>query len=599
MADLEASGKGKRQAGKPSLLACWECRRKHVKCDASQPICSRCTKNSLNCTYVPSRRGYQGSVPRRRNRIPGSPAAQLLISPGPSTDLSPSASPSLAPQSPDIRISGAITPTSIPASSRAFVEIPGTRPVFRPNATPSQQSFSSSFAGTNPSFQDDEYLLGLFYSHFYPTHPFLVPQNCYKTQSYPVYLRLVVQLAGSQFAPRKSNDDLVDAVDAQLAAASGSSVYLVQSLLLFAIVLHARLDMAKAFIVLARACEMAINLGMNRYGFAAEYGNNDAVKEESYRRTWWELYVVDGYFAGLHRQTSFKCNLVELSASLPCSEHLYVKGMLRTPFVSLHQFDQRLFSNESVDFGSACYRIAAIRILARAIAIAGSGHGVQDEVQAVDNALRAWRLHLPAEKTEFFNDLDIVDHMMLQAHSFIDYTYILIHFPRSELALNLPSISDLACVPRADRVYSASSQDAIKSITACKDLSNLASLPVVKHSPLFICCLVFGCVVQLSACSSQPYSCTLQHRERVAVMTGLLKQMSQFWPLAGDVLHHLNRIAGVVFRDDSVADSYTPHTTPSEVIDMTSIPDTMAWLDQLFAGGDSSMAAASELIFGH
>lgn len=38
-------------------LACTECRKQHLKCDASKPSCSRCVQNGLLCQYLPSRRG--------------------------------------------------------------------------------------------------------------------------------------------------------------------------------------------------------------------------------------------------------------------------------------------------------------------------------------------------------------------------------------------------------------------------------------------------------------------------------------------------------------------------------------------------------------
>src|SRR5271156_5091078 len=44
----------------PSLLACGACRKKHLRCDAKMPVCSRCERRSLECTYVESKRGYKG-----------------------------------------------------------------------------------------------------------------------------------------------------------------------------------------------------------------------------------------------------------------------------------------------------------------------------------------------------------------------------------------------------------------------------------------------------------------------------------------------------------------------------------------------------------
>ncbi|KAF3914310.1 hypothetical protein AA313_de0201104 [Arthrobotrys entomopaga] len=583
MATLAIPNPGKRQAGRPSPLACRECRRKHLKCDASQPKCSRCTKNSLDCIYLPSRRGYQSPTSRKRKMAQESPYEQLLMTPEDSTTLSASISP---PPSPDIRVSSQAMRVAIPVSGYTLTDVSGPGLSILPS-NPSQllPGLSSvSLTATEPAFRDDKHLLNLFYSHIYPMHPFLVPQGCFSLQDYPMYLKLVVQLAGSHFASSNASDGLINSVDAHLATVSESSVALVQSLLLFGILLHARLETTKATTTLARACEMAISLGMNRAEFAIEYGMNDAVKEESLRRTWWELYVVDGYLAGLHRRSAFRCNIVELSASLPCSDHLYVEGMTRSLGVTLHQFDQRFFFNEDDKFGSACYRIAAIRILARAIDIMGSSPEDQVAIQSIDNALRAWKFHLPAEKTEFFDEFGTVDHMIIQAHSFISFTYILIHFPKTNLALNLPSMAGLACVPRLDRTSHISNQHNVKAVSACKDISSLAALPIDDHSPLFICCIVFGCIVELSVCSVHSQDRDLHHRERVALMTGLLKQMSRFWPLARDVRCHLNRIASLVFEPPDISELSSVHLDSDSAVNLNTIPDTMAWLDQLLAG---------------
>lgn len=437
---------------------------------------------------------------------------------------------------------------------------------------------------TTQAAQDEEYLTNLFYSHFHPAHPFLLPHGRYKAQHYPTHLRHVVQLAGSHNSPSRSSSDLAAVVENLLAEVTEQSSATVQSLLLFAIVLHARLEMAKATTVLSRAADMAISIGMNKMEFASTHGMQDPLVEESLRRTWWELYVVDGYFAALHRQKSFKCNTVELTAELPSDEALYTDGALLPPSVKLANFDERFFSNDDMDFSSFCYRIAAIRILSRTIATMGCDDTAPDNIQAVDNALGAWKFHLPRDKAEVLNRFGEVDHMILQAHAFISYIHILVHFPRSELLLQLPSATDIACFKRMDHASPISAQHAIKAIAASKDLSDIAALPIRTHSPLFICCLVFACIIQISACSAHGHDCLVQHRERVALMTGVLKQMGRVWPLAQDVLRHINRRASKVFRVKDGVQMGLSQTTPDSGIDVGSVVDSFSWLDQIFAG---------------
>lgn len=46
---------------RPSSLACVPCRRRHLKCDARMPVCSRCLASNIDCGYVRSRRGLRGN----------------------------------------------------------------------------------------------------------------------------------------------------------------------------------------------------------------------------------------------------------------------------------------------------------------------------------------------------------------------------------------------------------------------------------------------------------------------------------------------------------------------------------------------------------
>lgn len=43
----------------PSSLACLPCRRRHLKCDAAMPACSRCQSSRIECQYIRSKRGLR------------------------------------------------------------------------------------------------------------------------------------------------------------------------------------------------------------------------------------------------------------------------------------------------------------------------------------------------------------------------------------------------------------------------------------------------------------------------------------------------------------------------------------------------------------
>lgn len=75
------------------------------------------------------------------------------------------------------------------------------------------------------------------------------------------------------------------------------------ALLLAAIAMHAEDEMERARITLDRAIYMALEIRMNSRTFANM--ERDPVLAESWRRTYWGLYIQDAMFAGTRRAPSF------------------------------------------------------------------------------------------------------------------------------------------------------------------------------------------------------------------------------------------------------------------------------------------------------
>lgn len=359
----------------------------------------------------------------------------------------------------------------------------------------------------------------------------------------------------------------------------------------------------EAMHAVTRAADLAIELGMNHADFAATHAHGDAVYEESLRRTWWELYVTDGYLASLHRHNNFKSNNVVSTTLLPCEESAYNDGSIPSNPLSLDQFDGRLFSDEEWHFSSFCYRIDAVRILARVIAVSSTNEAHADAIQAIDNAIAGWKVHLPNDKASILTHSGETDEMMFQAHVFIQCASIFLHFPRSELPITMPPAAEIACAQQhMEQVSPTSTQHAVKSINASKDLANLAALPVDKHSPFFVCGLVFACIVQLSACSAYPGSSTQQNHDRVALIIGLLKSLSRNWAIAQYVSQQLKRAANEIFNPgSSKQDCATPSTgagtgsTYDSGIDLSTFPTDVSWLDLFYNDGLQGAMSGSEM----
>ena len=108
----------------------------------------------------------------------------------------------------------------------------------------------------------------------------------------------------------------------------------IQAMLLLAIGLDGFTHQEKALRVLNEAIDLALALGMNTRDFASTQGQRLPAMAESWRRTWWELYVVDGMIAGVHQRSSFRLNEVALDVQLPCEERDYMSGVSVTCIVN-------------------------------------------------------------------------------------------------------------------------------------------------------------------------------------------------------------------------------------------------------------------------
>jgi len=118
------------------------------------------------------------------------------------------------------------------------------------------------------------------------------------------HLRAVIQYIGSLYAP-----DIPSAEHKELALSQldlpnmPPNGFTVQTLLLIAIVFHCDDEIDRAREVLDRAIYLALELRMNSREFANI--ERDPVLAESWRRTYWGLFVTDSMIAGITRAPSF------------------------------------------------------------------------------------------------------------------------------------------------------------------------------------------------------------------------------------------------------------------------------------------------------
>lgn len=253
-------------------LACIPCRSRHVKCGAEMPSCSRCQQDDKPCFYAKSRRGMRDRNAPRKKPSPGGKA-----------------SPNLENQFVGHNTMG----YAVGNSSDSYGNLSDI------SASPSNSSRPTS----------TRRLVDLYYNFFYKAHPFVLPRYYFFTrlENDPEslkHLRVVMQYIGSLYAPDVLSAEYREAAMSQLDLSNmPPNAFTVQTLLLTALALHFDNEMGRGREVLDRAIYLALELRMNSSDFANM--EQDPVLAESWRRTYWGLYISDATFAGIRRAPSF------------------------------------------------------------------------------------------------------------------------------------------------------------------------------------------------------------------------------------------------------------------------------------------------------
>lgn len=348
-------------------------RGKHLKCDGQTP-CGRCHGTQQECVYVASRRGYKG--PRRgtaanpnKRRASASPSSSSSSPPPLPPSLPSSSSSSSQPPQPPImpamfgpavglhlgdaaaaaHLAFPSPSVSHPHPAQSALQLvhplpppPAGIDFLSPSSSSSQQQQVSARRSADSLAAR---CLDSFYHHFHAAHPFLLPKahllRYAKQTGRLEHLLAAVRWVGSLYL------DVGDPVRASLfeeayslafAPTRARDAFLVQALLLLTLGLDGSCQQDKARVILADVESLAVAIALNMRPFAAVNGQGDPVLEESWRRTWWDLFVADGMIAGVHRVTNFALFDVPADVALPCEEHRYMTG------VSQHHHNHRPFA---------------------------------------------------------------------------------------------------------------------------------------------------------------------------------------------------------------------------------------------------------------
>lgn len=177
----------------------------------------------------------------------------------------------------------------------------------------------------------DEYIRS-FYRFFYASHPFVPPEEFLSRLASPGIidpLLNAMRWVGSFYIEESSTKAslLDEAFHLVLSPSSPRDAFLVQAMMVLVIGLDGAGQYNKGKELLDDAKELGIEIGLHTRTFAVLHGQGVPVLEESWRRTWWELFILDGMFAGIHRVTDFTLFEVPADVALPCEEWQYLSGV--------------------------------------------------------------------------------------------------------------------------------------------------------------------------------------------------------------------------------------------------------------------------------
>lgn len=294
------------------------------------PVCGRCQNTGSDCQYVRSRRGLR-SKPGKD--LPDLADDSLPLFTGVDDPLS------------DLFSASAMADLEVFAwNSTGDIGANGFQPsqsMFPALSTPTPQALDIRdipngddavvFSMSQPDnlAQDLAYepMIQLYYQGFHRSHPFLLPR---KALNSPLARRIpestisIMRYIGAHYHPDPAFREIFrHPAYAGLADVTVFPGFRVQNMLLLAIVEHAQGNEETAQQTIQTAITLALEVGMNRDPFATQNAWGSPLLEESWRRTYWELYVINGMLAAMRDQKPFVLHSQVAEVGLPCEEGNY------------------------------------------------------------------------------------------------------------------------------------------------------------------------------------------------------------------------------------------------------------------------------------
>lgn len=580
MSPSEFANKGRERP--PSLLACITCRTKHLRCDAQLPVCGRCAYRKLPCVYTESKRGYRdrrkGHEPKASTLEAG--CEEIYGSRDKSSDES-----SIATYAWPAAIHDDAMPPDMSTTSPA-------------ESIPRSAGLNSGQQKKVSRYSAD--LIDVFYSSFFPAHGFVVPRKLLLQcpNIIPEELKAVLRYVGSHFQHTQFQQSLREAAfritEQDVPIDPGFKVH---GLLCLAMVFMAgRVERALGMRLLHQAIDIALTIGLHRKSYTANRPADHPLQAESWRRTYWDLYVVDTLLSALDG-SKYTSRLQDVAADLPLPGHDddYVNCRLQLPAPTMHEMADRVFAETPFNYSSGAYKVEATRIMRKVLALEADSFNVTNaQVETLDASIQSFLLSLPPSFREVVEHDGKVDEVLFTTHMIIQWASIALHRPRSNLTFLRNQYRTACSTEESVSIPALSFQShAAKAIRAANAISKLTAIQTAPalHTPCFACVIALSATVHLPAYTTQNNAPEI--KERLHLSVSALAAIGEVWPLASIVRAQVAQFARETFKAASMPaamavpapeDLPAIAEAPREVdFDLESMVVDDSWLNELDA----------------
>ena len=493
--------------------------------------------------------------------------------------------------------------TSTRVEATSDVQLPltvveGQEKHFYPNFQTNVIVHSDGHGWGTPNYNDElenDALIDTYYARLHNAHPFVAPRKLTRLNRtlLPPQLKSVMRFAASHFTSGRPQDNLQKAAESVTSELFPSSGFKVQGLMLFGISLFAKGEQGRAVDIFDRAIDLALDLGMNTDSFSTSHGMGNPIIEESWRRTWWDLYMIDGILASLNSiHHPFRLQNVQNDVLLPCEEYDYAQCNPISPPRSQCDFSERNFAAETYDYSSMAYKIEAVRLMGNVLATGKDDFATSNEqVEALDASLANFILSLPSNKRHIVERDGKVDEVLFSAHNIIDCALIMLHRPRSDLTIIRNHYPTPCTREEAVRLpLSVHEIHTSKAINAANSISTATALrvPLAAHSPCFICVISLAAVVHLPAYAMENSGDRASAiKERLQLTVSALNSIGEVWHSAKIAKSQLSQFTREVF---ALAKEFKQVEAQPQQTDIESLMDDRSWLDDLSLLRDGATA---------